>query len=53
MLIPTSMRLLKTAVCFHDVGFTEKRAYHEQVSVSIAQHMLPAFGYKQETHRTD
>ncbi len=42
----TEIRLLKTAACFHDVGFTEQHAYHEQTSAVIAQRMLPRFGYR-------
>lgn len=42
----TAVRLLKTAACFHDTGFTEQRAYHERASVRIAQRMLPQFGFQ-------
>ena len=40
--------LLLTAAWFHDIGFIEKRAGHEEVSVRIASKALPGFGYTQE-----
>lgn len=41
----TTLRLLKTAVCFHDTGFTMQRAWHEKASISIARTVLPDFGF--------
>lgn len=37
--------LLRTAAWFHDIGFVEQRDDHERVSVQIASHTLPRFGY--------
>ncbi len=40
--------LLKTAACFHDLGFLERRDGHEGVSVRMAREVLPDFGYSPE-----
>ena len=40
-----SFMLLKTAVYFHDVGYTEQREQHEEISRRIAAQVLPGFGY--------
>jgi uncharacterized protein len=40
--------LLKTAACFHDLGFLECREGHEKVSVRIAREVLPDYGYTPE-----
>lgn len=40
-----SFMLLKTAVYYHDVGYTEQREQHEEISVRIAAQVLPGFGY--------
>lgn len=37
--------LLRTAVLYHDIGYIETRAGHEEVSAQIAAATLPAFGY--------
>lgn len=37
--------LLLTAALFHDSGFIVARTNHEQISCSIAQQVLPDFGY--------
>jgi uncharacterized protein len=39
--------LLKAAAVFHDFGFVETRAGHEQVSARIARERLPEFGYEE------
>lgn len=39
------MLLLKTAACFHDLGFLEQRDGHEAISVRMAREVLPDFGY--------
>ena len=38
--------LLLTAACYHDIGFLRSRQDHELASVSIAQEVLPTFGYR-------
>ena len=40
-----SFYLLLTAAWFHDLGFVEKPANHEQISARIAAEILPGFGY--------
>jgi len=42
------MRLLRTAACYHDIGFIERRDGHEEVSARIATAVLPNFGYSSE-----
>jgi uncharacterized protein len=37
--------LLLTAATYHDIGFLRQRDDHERASVSIAQEVLPGFGY--------
>jgi predicted metal-dependent HD superfamily phosphohydrolase len=37
--------LLKTGALFHDLGFVETYDGHEDVSIRMAQEMLPEFGY--------
>ena len=37
--------LLLTAAYYHDIGFLRQRDDHESASVSIAQKVLPTFGY--------
>lgn len=37
--------LLLIAAYYHDIGFVKQRHAHETASVSIAQEVLPAFGY--------
>ena len=37
--------LLLTAAFYHDIGFVEQRANHEDVSARIASEVLPQFGY--------
>jgi uncharacterized protein len=43
-----SLLLLRTAACYHDIGFVEGREEHERISVRIAREMLPRFGYSPE-----
>jgi uncharacterized protein len=38
-------QLLRTAACYHDIGFIERRDGHEDVSARIAAATLPNFGY--------
>jgi class 3 adenylate cyclase len=40
--------LLKTAALFHDAGHTISYANHEEMSVKIAQEILPKYDYSQE-----
>jgi uncharacterized protein len=40
--------LLRTAALYHDLGFTERRAGHEAVSLQIAAEILPGCGYSRE-----
>jgi uncharacterized protein len=37
--------LLRTAACYHDLGFIEQRDQHEIIGARIAAAALPAFGY--------
>jgi uncharacterized protein len=37
--------LLRTAACFHDLGFIYQRDGHEALGARIAAEMLPEFGY--------
>lgn len=39
------LMLLRTAACYHDLGFIELRDGHEEVSARIASEALPHFGY--------
>jgi len=41
-------QLLRTAACYHDIGFIERRDGHEDVSARIAAAALPHFGYSPE-----
>jgi len=41
-----SLLLLRTAVCYHDIGFVEQRDEHEAASARIARAILPQFGYQ-------
>src|SRR5512143_3982398 len=41
-------QLLRTAACYHDLGFIERRDGHEQVSARVAATVLPSFGYSPE-----
>jgi uncharacterized protein len=41
-------QLLRTAACYHDLGFIERRDGHEEVSARIAAAVLPSFGYSPE-----
>ena len=40
--------LLRTAVCYHDIGFVEQHDHHETISVRIATQVLPRFSYRPE-----
>lgn len=40
-----SMLLLRTAACYHDIGFVIERNEHEQVGICIASAVLPQLGY--------
>lgn len=37
--------LLRTAACYHDLGFIEQRNQHEIIGARMAAAVLPAFGY--------
>jgi len=39
-------QLLRTAACYHDLGFIERRDGHEEVSARIAAEVLPGFGFR-------
>ncbi len=39
------LMLLRTAAVFHDVGFVVQREGHEAAGMTIAQAVLPSFGY--------
>ncbi len=39
------LRLLQTAVYYHDIGFTRQLDEHEMVGVQIVREVLPRFGY--------
>jgi uncharacterized protein len=41
-------QLLRTAACYHDIGFIERRDGHEDISARIAAAALPNFGYSPE-----
>jgi len=41
----TDLYILRTAAFFHDIGFVRQYQDHENVSVQIAQDVLPGFGY--------
>ncbi len=41
-----SLLLLRTAACYHDIGFVERRDEHEVASAQIARAVLPQFGYQ-------
>lgn len=38
--------LLRVAVSFHDIGWIEQGTEHEEVSVRIAQEVLPSYGFQ-------
>lgn len=42
----TDTQLLRTAACYHDLGFIERRDGHEEVSARIAAEALPGFGFR-------
>jgi uncharacterized protein len=41
-----TLQLLRTAVCFHDLGFIEEAADHEGNSIRIARQVLPGYGFQ-------
>jgi len=43
-----ALLLLRTAACFHDLGFIEGREQHEARGARIAAAALPGFGYRPE-----
>ncbi len=43
--------LVKTAMTYHDVGFTVQIRDHEKVSAQVAAQVLPGFGYSPEEVR--
>jgi len=43
-----SLLLLRTAACYHDIGFIEQRDEHEATSARIARAVLPQFGYQSD-----
>ena len=44
-IVGQALMLLRTAVCYHDIGFTRQRMNHEAISAQIAARILPHFGY--------
>lgn len=42
------LQLLRTAACYHDIGFIEQRDGHEDASARIAAAILPSFGYRRK-----
>jgi uncharacterized protein len=42
------MKLLLTAVCYHDAGFLKSMQDHETHSCAIAREQLPSFGYSDQ-----
>lgn len=48
---PDAMFILRTAVLFHDIGFTVQHENHESISAHIAGQALPGFGYNDEQIR--
>jgi exopolyphosphatase/pppGpp-phosphohydrolase len=45
---PADLKILLTAVLFHDAGFMKSRENHEVFSCNMASEMLPDFGYEKE-----
>ena len=43
-----ALDMLLTAAWFHDLGFIEVRAGHEEIGARIASEVLPGFGYSSE-----
>lgn len=43
-----SLKLLRTAAWFHDLGYVENAIYHELISARIAVEVLPSFGYRKD-----
>ncbi len=43
-----ALLVVRTAACFHDLGFVQQRAGHEAVGAAIVADVLPAFGYTAE-----
>src|SRR5438552_15229531 len=41
-------KLLRTAVLYHDAGFTVQNKDHEAIGCAIAQKTLPGFAYTEE-----
>jgi len=37
--------ILRTAACYHDLGYIEQRNQHERIGARMAAAALPAFGY--------
>jgi uncharacterized protein len=54
-IIGENLLLLRTAACYHDIGFVVQYADHEAASIQIAQDILPCFGYnaRQIAHVSD
>lgn len=44
--------LLKTAALYHDAGFVKQYANNEDIGASLAQEVLPRFGYTQDQINT-
>ena len=42
---PLDRLLIRTAVLYHDIGFTVQPENHESISAEVVQMMLPRFGY--------
>lgn len=47
-IVPPELTLLRTAVLYHDIGFTVQAENHEALSAQIASTILPQFGYPPE-----
>jgi uncharacterized protein len=44
-IVGEDLLLLRTAACYHDIGFVVQYADHEAASIQIAHDTLPRFGY--------
>jgi uncharacterized protein len=44
-IVGSDLLLLRTAACYHDIGFVLGYTDHEMASIQIAQDILPSFGY--------
>lgn len=46
--VQDDLLLLRTAACYHDIGFVESSTDHELHSARLAIHTLPRFGYNSD-----